>query len=1104
MKPYQTAEYMRTLLVRKQELILARFAWILVLLVFLRYSGGSQWGDVLLLGLFMGIGFLLLMLPADGIKPRPLRLALFVVDLVFLCWGMVTTPGFNVLLLGFLTIFWISAFFARNIPFLTGLTVFVLLIAPAAFFLMPTTGNLAFLPEPALRNLVLLEGLIVSMAYYLGILGLPLNSLYQLADKFRLTILKKGMLIRYGQEMVHGTTTLQVLRHCADGIIEGVPGARLAFIREQKGRTRVVMSVGLMDQEEFALDTLPGLKQCVVSGETITTLNRSGRVWAGIGSGSAGVSSATAEMFIPVCVRDQGEASTYLRVARNDTEYMEEEKEYILGLVNIAGGVIRLVAELEKRTGEGQETGKSIRQLRKDNQRLQATATILSRLNCPDQIDGCLDQLQALMTEIFGNDSLFLFVTTDDSSMLELLGQRVTGQPVMPLGTRLPVAQTLVGKAFSRNAALCKNAIGTSEDTRNLQGSDVEIFSAAGIHSLILLPLTTEPVDRPFGVMALGSGRAETFQVEHLEILGRVNDALSVAVERAWHQRQTDADQNQTRGVLRIIRQIVAQSGYEKALPDICLSISEWFGLDICRVMRLDENGQVLILPDAFENETTAVVERRRRVDAGDALGFAVEYRQAYLATDSRTDPYCIDLPEAVPSSRVVVPLLAGEQILGVLDSVVFQPDVLNEDHKRLLETIGDVLAQTLLPRQVEPEAIGADTRDELTGLLPEWAWPTRAEQFLATRRSTGAEALLLLVGVEDLNEINAAHGRTVGDALLKTVASAFRGGLQDEEIAARSGGSEMAALLLVEDSETALAEAQRRVNQVAAIELSPDITVRVSAGAAFFPRHGNSYNALWRKAQAARDKSRQKDRNQLCLPEADNFITGDPERIEELYREVVGESGKAGPHTVAALNELISRLVERGLNDSELADLLYRLVLRLDYPDDARTAYPILPEMINHFGQALNLGDSRLQGLLIAARIYDIGKFAMPQELLYAPRPLDDPEMEMIQRHVNVAVQDILKFHRSFHPILGFVKFHHERWDGTGYPWKLKQEEIPIESRILGLVDALKALVTDRPYRRRLSFPEALQEIVKYKAVRYDPQLVTMLAQGFTDGKNT
>jgi len=88
------------------------------------------------------------------------------------------------------------------------------------------------------------------------------------------------------------------------------------------------------------------------------------------------------------------------------------------------------------------------------------------------------------------------------------------------------------------------------------------------------------------------------------------------------------------------------------------------------------------------------------------------------------------------------------------------------------------------------------------------------------------------------------------------------------------------------------------------------------------------------------------------------------------------------------------------------------------------------------------------------------------------------------------------------FAPLLAIIKFHHERWDGSGYPWKLKQEEIPEEARILGLVDVFKALATDRPYRARRPLGEVLDSMRQMRGSLFQAELVDALLRVVEDLK--
>ncbi len=134
--------------------------------------------------------------------------------------------------------------------------------------------------------------------------------------------------------------------------------------------------------------------------------------------------------------------------------------------------------------------------------------------------------------------------------------------------------------------------------------------------------------------------------------------------------------------------------------------------------------------------------------------------------------------------------------------------------------------------------------------------------------------------------------------------------------------------------------------------------------------------------------------------------------------------------------------------------------------------------------------GQKELDALRAAALLHDIGKLAVPEHILNKPSPLTDSEMREMQVHPVIGA-DILDSVSFPYPVVPVVKYHHERWDGSGYPEGLKQEEIPLGARILAIADCYDALRSDRPYRPRLSRNEAIDYIKALSNKAYDPALV-------------
>lgn len=141
--------------------------------------------------------------------------------------------------------------------------------------------------------------------------------------------------------------------------------------------------------------------------------------------------------------------------------------------------------------------------------------------------------------------------------------------------------------------------------------------------------------------------------------------------------------------------------------------------------------------------------------------------------------------------------------------------------------------------------------------------------------------------------------------------------------------------------------------------------------------------------------------------------------------------------------------------------------------------------------GMALALGweGRRLETLRLGGSLHDVGKIAVNEAILHKPGTLTGEEVAQIRVHP-VAGAKLIQDMADLQPALPYVLHHHERWDGHGYPHRLKGHRIPLEARVLGIADAFDAMTSARPYRPALSVDEALAELVDGAGSQFDPVL--------------
>jgi HD-GYP domain-containing protein (c-di-GMP phosphodiesterase class II) len=142
---------------------------------------------------------------------------------------------------------------------------------------------------------------------------------------------------------------------------------------------------------------------------------------------------------------------------------------------------------------------------------------------------------------------------------------------------------------------------------------------------------------------------------------------------------------------------------------------------------------------------------------------------------------------------------------------------------------------------------------------------------------------------------------------------------------------------------------------------------------------------------------------------------------------------------------------------------------------------------MVNRLAQRLNLPSQDIDEITLAARVHDLGKIGIANEILLKEGKLNAEEMAVMRAHPEIGVS-ILHKYDSFEATLPMVMHHHERYDGRGYPRGISGNEIPMGSRLIAVVDAYDAMTSDRPYRKGMRSLLAVQRVAEATGTQFDP----------------
>ena len=197
----------------------------------------------------------------------------------------------------------------------------------------------------------------------------------------------------------------------------------------------------------------------------------------------------------------------------------------------------------------------------------------------------------------------------------------------------------------------------------------------------------------------------------------------------------------------------------------------------------------------------------------------------------------------------------------------------------------------------------------------------------------------------------------------------------------------------------------------------------------------------------------------------------------------------------LSALSEQAVRAIRNAQLYKEQENMLLGTVKSLSTLLKVKSAYPYahskaFVDIVLGIAKELKLSEEGLRDLRFAAMLHDAEKVGIPEEILKKPTRLSGKEFEIVKEYPKKGVK-ILSPLQRLKPAIAIVLHHHEKFDGTGYPDKLKQGEIPLGARIMAVADSFEAMISRRPYRKSTSVSFAIRELKKHSGTQFDPKVV-------------
>ncbi|HEY7940801.1 MAG TPA: diguanylate cyclase [Candidatus Limnocylindrales bacterium] len=359
------------------------------------------------------------------------------------------------------------------------------------------------------------------------------------------------------------------------------------------------------------------------------------------------------------------------------------------------------------------------------------------------------------------------------------------------------------------------------------------------------------------------------------------------------------------------------------------------------------------------------------------------------------------------------------------------------------------------------------------------------AELFDEVERTNryGRPLSVAFVDIDHFKQVNDTYGHQVGDIVLREVAGTLHEHIRATDRIGRYGGEEFMLILTETEIEAAasLAEKLRMMvmRQRIPIEGGQTINVTISIGLAGGTGDVVRFDTIVRDADAAMYSAKSLGRNQ-------SYVFAEPDEDSRIPRAPISAEGRA---EATEIGRAARTAAEEWLHAAVSPLPHYR-----GKPSD------LIASLATAMARSLDLPDAEVDRIRAASLLHDVGKMAIPSDILEKPAPLNSLEWQSVMQHPRFG-QLILEQAGSLRDAVPIILHHHERFAGHGYPYGLRGQDIPLGARIVSIADAYDAMMHDRPYKSSIGHDRAIAELRRYAGSQFDPELVDLFCDLYAAG---
>ena len=446
-----------------------------------------------------------------------------------------------------------------------------------------------------------------------------------------------------------------------------------------------------------------------------------------------------------------------------------------------------------------------------------------------------------------------------------------------------------------------------------------------------------------------------------------------------------------------------------------------------------------------------------------------------------------------IPSLATVPSVIIPITVQGRTLCVAMASDYNIQNHISLYQLTATNMGLLVQNSDLFKKVAQSSSMDGLTNLYSHRRFHELLSQELVDAESNNSKVSVLIFDINDMGQINREYGHSKGDEVIKVVANKINENIKKQDIAARYGGDKISVILRNMNSDEAKYMAEYLTYSLSCC-LVDDIgpVNKVSVGIATYPDDSKDKEKLLILAEQAVLVSKTKGykNGRSTIVSTQDYDFWDDSALNSFATVMARRHSQLGISFEESLVERFQN--ENILSQNHLIEVVTSLASAIDAKDEYTKDHSSSVSRYSvSLAKAINLPEKEVERIRLGALLHDIGKIGIPEDVLTKPSRLTDEEFHIIQQHPSIGVEKILEPNPLLHDLIPIVKYHHEQWNGKGYPCQLKGEEIPLAARIVAIADTYHALISDRPYRKGMSVEKACAILEEGAGVQWDKELV-------------